>query len=511
LTETDWAIARMIREWVVRKPDDPCLICDGVARTWRDVADRTARLAQGLIQHGLEPQDRVMYLGRNSAEFFEILAGSSMAGVVTVALNWRLAPREMVQILNHSGARILFIQTEFLARIEQVRSELGSIELIIEIGTTAHNDGYESWLSANVAEDPLVCVRPDDTAFQMYTSGTTGVPKGVLFNNAAVRSTVDFADLIQVDERAVVLIAMPVFHAVGSSFGIQALSVGGTLVIARDFDAESLLSLIETYRITSAPLVPAALKMLLESPSIDTRDLSSLSMISYSGSPITQELLAAMITRFRCSFIQIYGLTETSLATLLATEDHLDPDHPERRLSAGRAVRGASVRIVDASGQDVADGEFGEVWVRCSTQMAGYWDAPAETAAAITADGYIRTGDGGYLLDGYLYLKDRIKDMIVSGGENVYPIEVENVLISHPSVRDVAVIGVPSEKWGETVKALVVRDLTGPVVEATQLIAYTKQHLAGYKCPTSIDFVPELPRNPSGKVLKRQLRLTYGG
>jgi long-chain acyl-CoA synthetase len=259
------------------------------------------------------------------------------------------------------------------------------------------------------------------------------------------------------------------------------------------------------------PLVPAALKMLLESSSIDTRDLSSLSLVSYSGSPITQELLAAMITRFRCSVIQVYGSTETSLTTLLATEDHLDPDHPERRLSAGRAVRGASVRIVDASGRDVADGEFGEVWVRCSTQMAGYWDAPAETAAAITADGYIRTGDGGYLLDGYLYLKDRIKDMIVSGGENVYPIEVENVLISHPSVRDVAVIGVPSEKWGETVKALVVRDLTGPVVEATQLIAYTKQHLAGYKCPTSIDFVPELPRNPSGKVLKRQLRLTYGG
>jgi long-chain acyl-CoA synthetase len=315
---------------------------------------------------------------------------------------------------------------------------------------------------------------------------------------------------MRIDQDAVVLVAMPVFHAVGSAFGIQALSVGATCVIGRDFVPETLLSLIESERITVAPLVPAALKMLIESPSASSRDLSSLRSISYSASPITPVLLQAIVDRFNCDVVQLYGLTETLLATLLGTEDHTDPVHPERRLSAGRPVARSSVRIADpVTGQDVSPGEFGEVWVRCTTQMSGYWRDPAMTAAAITPDGYIRTGDGGYLRDGYLYLRDRIKDMIVSGGENVYPIEVENVLITHPGVTDVAVIGVPSEKWGETVKAVVVRSRSAPDLGAAELIRFAKQNLAGYKCPTSVEFLPELPRNAAGKMLKRELRAAF--
>jgi long-chain acyl-CoA synthetase len=513
MTETvghpDWAIAAMVREWVIRKPDQPCLICAGTTRTWREVFDRTSRLAQGLVQADVEPHDRVMYLGKNRSEFFEILIGASMAGVVTAALNWRLAPREMRQILNHSRAKVLFVEAEFLGHIEQIRSQLTFLEDVIVIGEDAVN-GYEAWLENNLAKDPEVGVAETDAAFQMYTSGTTGMPKGAIFSNAAVRASVAHADLMEVDEDAVVLVAMPVFHAVGSAFGTQALSVGGTCVIARDFVPETLLSLIEEHRITSAPLVPSALKMLLESATIESRDLSSLRSVCYSASPISPELLAAVVDRFDCSVVQLYGLTETSLATLLLTEDHLDPLHPERRLSCGRAVRGSTVRVIDlATGIDAAEGEFGEVWVKCSTQMSGYWDAPEETAATITPDGYIRTGDGGYLQDGYLYLKDRIKDMIVSGGENVYPVEVENVLMAHPGVNDVAVIGVPSEKWGETVKALVVRESSAPDLDATEIIAFAKQNLAGYKCPTSVEFLAQVPRNPSGKVLKRVLRERY--
>jgi long-chain acyl-CoA synthetase len=507
---TDWAIARMVREWAVRTPEKPCLVSGETTRTWREVYDRTSRLAHALLQAGLSPQDRAIYLGKNGPEFFEILIGASMAGVVTAAVNWRLAPREMLQIISHSTARVLFVESEFLGHIEQIRSELTVLETVIIIGPGAGDSEYETWLDASLAKDPHVELLAADIAFQMYTSGTTGLPKGVMFSNQAVRATIASAPLMRIDQDAVVLVAMPVFHAVGSAFGIQALSVGATCVIARDFVPETLLSLIESERITVAPLVPAALKMLIESPSASSRDLSSLRSISYSASPITPVLLQAIVDRFNCDVVQLYGLTETLLATLLGTEDHTDPVHPERRLSAGRPVAGSSVRIADpVTGQDVPPGEFGEVWVRCTTQMSGYWRDPAMTAAAITPDGYIRTGDGGYLRDGYLYLRDRIKDMIVSGGENVYPIEVENVLITHPGVTDVAVIGVPSEKWGETVKAVVVRSRSAPDLGAAELIRFAKQNLAGYKCPTSVEFLPGLPRNAAGKMLKRELRAAF--
>jgi long-chain acyl-CoA synthetase len=258
-------------------------------------------------------------------------------------------------------------------------------------------------------------------------------------------------------------------------------------------------------------LVPAVLKMMVESPAIEHPDVSSLDIVAYAGSPITAELLRAVLGRFTCGFAQIYGMTETSGVTALLPEDHLDPDHPERLLSAGAALPGVSLRVVDpATGTDVEDGAYGEVWIKASTNMLGYWDLPAETEAALTPDGYVRSGDGGYLLDGYLYLKDRIKDMIVSGGENVYPIEVENVLIAHPGINDVSVIGVPSSRWGETVKAIVVREPSAEPVTATEVIACAKANLAGYKCPTSVEFVDELPRNATGKVLKRILRRQFG-
>jgi long-chain acyl-CoA synthetase len=510
MERVDWALASTVREWVGRKADNACLTFEDRTYTWCEVYERASRLGQGLLGAGLQPQDRVIYLGKNRPEFFEILVGASMAGVVTAALNWRLAPPEMLFILNHSEAKVLFVEAEFLEPIEQIRPQLTSVEKFVVIGDIGDADRYEEWLGRHPSEDPAVKVAETDTAFQMYTAGTTGVPKGAMFSNAAVRAVVGFADLMSVDQDAVVLIAMPVFHAVGSLAGAQALGAGATLVIARDFMPDSLLALIEKRRITSASLVPAALKMLMEDPHIHSWDLTSLQAVSYSSSPITTELLDAVVGRFDCSVMQIYGLTETGLATILATEDHKDPLHPERRLSCGQAVSGVSLRIVDPmTGVDVGEGEQGEVWVRCATQMSGYWNAPAETAATITADGHIRTGDGGYLQDGYLYLQDRIKDMVVSGGENVYPIEVENVLIRHPGINDVAAIGVPSSRWGETVKALVVRQPWAAELTADEIIDFARQYLARYKCPTSIEFLSELPRSGAGKVLKRALRESY--
>lgn len=502
----DWTIAGSVRYWVTRKENEPCLISNGATYTWSDVFDRSCRIGQGLIQADLQPQDRVIYLGKNNAEFFEILVGASMAGAVTAAVNWRLVPRELLYIINHSRARVLFVETHFLPQLEQIRSQFAHVEQVIVIGGTGP-DAFDRWLLRQIPKDPEVPMRATDTAFQMYTSGTTGHPKGAMFSNAAVRATSPMAEMIGAGEDSVILVAMPVFHASGSSLGVLALTVGATSVIAREAAPDHLLQLIERHRVTMSTFVPVVLKTLLECPEVRTRDLSSLDTIAYAASPISPELLRACLARFGCKFIQIYGMTETNGVTALSPEDHLNDLHPERLLSGGRALPGVSLRVVDPmTGEDVDDGVFGEVWIKSPTNMTGYWDSPEETSAGVTPDGYVRSGDGGYLQEGYLYLKDRIKDMIISGAENVYPIEVENILVSHPGIDDVAVIGVPSVKWGETVKAIVVRKSLAHDLSAADVIAYAKANLAGYKCPTSVDFVDELPRNASGKVLKRVLR-----
>jgi long-chain acyl-CoA synthetase len=514
MSTVDWAIAATVRHWVTRKPDQPCITFENTTLTWQQVFDRACRVGQGLLSVDLQPQDRVVYLGKNCPEFFEILIGVSMAGGVTGAVNWRLAPREMLFIINHCRAEVLFVEPAFLGHIAQIRDQLTSVRTVVVIGDdSAHTPDaldYETWLDQQLAKDPEVATSADDIALQMYTSGTTGLPKGAMFSNRAMQANRPMAELTRVDDSSAVLVAMPVFHASGSTLGILALTVGARMVIAREVVAGQLLALISKHKITMTTVVPAVLKMMLESPAMTDSDLSSLDTIAYAASPISPELLRAGLAAFNCRFLQIYGLTETNGATALLPEDHLDPEHPERMLSGGRAIAGVTVRIVDpATGADVDDGEFGEVWIKGPTSMQGYFEAETETEAAISPDGFVRTGDGGVIVDGYLYLKDRIKDMIVTGGENVYSVEVENVLIEDPRINDVAVIGVPSDKWGESVKAIVVRQPGDASLAANEVIAYAKANLAGYKCPTAVEFVDELPRNPSGKLLKRVLRQQF--
>jgi hypothetical protein len=258
-------------------------------------------------------------------------------------------------------------------------------------------------------------------------------------------------------------------------------------------------------------LVPAVLQMILESPEIDAYDVSTLDTIACAASPISPELLRRCLAVFEARFLQIYGLTETQGATNLLPEDHLDPDHPERLLSVGRAMPGVTLRVVDAiTGEDLPDDVVGEVWIKAPTNMHGYWANAEASREVLTQDGFVRTGDGASLRDGYVYLRDRLKDMIVSGAENIYPIEIENVLIEHPDISDVAVIGVPSERWGETVKAMVVLR-KGARLSESEVIGFARSSLAAYKCPTSVEFIGELPRNRSGKILKRVLRPLLGG
>jgi long-chain acyl-CoA synthetase len=314
------------------------------------------------------------------------------------------------------------------------------------------------------------------------------------------------------------LVAMPLFHIGGTGWALCGMSRGGHSVIIRDLDPVAVLGLIGAHGVTETFVVPAVLMFLLATPELATTDLSSLRTVFYGASPITEDVLVRSMAALQCDFAQVYGLTETTGAiTSLMPADH-DPDGPRASLlrSAGRPFDHVELRIVDTdSGVDLPSGEVGEVWTRSAQNMAGYWNNPDETAAVLTTDGWFHTGDAGWIDDeGYLFLHDRIKDMIVSGGENVYPAEVENALLAHPAIADAAVIGVPDDRWGETVKGIVVRSPTASPDDdalASDIIAATRERVAHYKCPTSIDFVDLLPRNPSGKVLKRELRLPYWG
>jgi long-chain acyl-CoA synthetase len=319
-------------------------------------------------------------------------------------------------------------------------------------------------------------------------------------------------DAFEITAETVSLVAMPLFHIGGSGWALSGMSRGGTSVILRDMDPVELLRLVGTERITHAFLVPAVLMALLATPAIADRDLSSLDTIYYGASPIAEDVLVRCLTVFGCRFAQVYGMTETTGAIVrLAHEDH-DPQGPRQHLlrAAGKPLPGVELRIVDPdTGAEVPTDTVGEVRTRSGFNMLGYWGNPDDTARTIVDHGWLRTGDAGYLdADGYLFLHDRIKDMVVSGGENIYPAEVENVLLGISEVTDAAVIGVPDERWGETVKAVVVCAPDAALDEAA-IIASCRERLAHYKCPTSVDFVATLPRNPSGKVLKRELREPY--
>ena len=314
------------------------------------------------------------------------------------------------------------------------------------------------------------------------------------------------------DASSVNIVCMPLFHIGGSGWALCGMWHGGHSILVRDFVPADVLAALERHRVTNALFVPAMLQFMAAVPGAAERDYGALRAIVYGASPITTDVLVRAMKVFRCDFIQVYGLTEsTGAITELPAKDH-DPEGPRAGLlrSAGKPYPWVEVRIVDPdTGRDRPRGEVGELWTRSVQNMKGYWGKPEESAAALTADGWLRTGDAGFMdAEGYLFLTDRVKDMIVSGGENVYPAEVENALMSHPAVADAAVIGVPSERWGETVKAVVV---LAPGAEAgdEELLAHCRERLARYKCPTSIDRAAALPRNPSGKILKKDLREPY--
>lgn len=506
----DWTIADLVRCGPGEDRARSAISFEGHAWSYGELDDNSSRVAAGLTLHGVAPGDRVALLARNCPEQFEIIAGASKIGAVIVPINWRLSPAEVAYILNNCQARILFVGPEFETLVTEIRGELEHLASYFVIGADNGTNSYAGWRDGHDARDPRCPIQPDDLALLLYTSGTTGRPKGVMLTTRNLFTLLnEVGPMWGLDESRRSVACMPLFHIGGVAWALAALRFRGLVVLVRTFDAEQLLAVISRERATHVNLVPAMIGALVASPAVRIHDHSSLKMILYGTAPIGKQLLADALRSFGCAFVQVYGLTETTSAiTQLDASDHRSPVDGLLN-SAGRPYPWVEAKIINpATLMPCKVNETGELWVRSAQNMLGYWRDP-DASASVMIDGWLRTGDAGHFdWAGYLYLTDRLKDLIVSGGENIYPAESEKILLEHAAVSDVAVIGVPDAKWGEAVKAIVVAK-PGLGASEQDLIQYVRQRLAHFKCPSSIEFVESLPRNAAGKVMKRQLREVY--
>lgn len=503
-------IADICRTHAAGRPDAEALWFNGRSTTYAALHRLSNQAGQALIAEGLRPESRLAILDKNTDQFFEILFGAAKANMVAVPVNWRLAPPEIEYVINDARAEIVFAGPEFFPVIEKIRAGLGTVRKVVALGA-AHPEweSYESWRDRHPATDPSASIGPNDVFIQLYTSGTTGHPKGAQLTNFNFLSVFGSASAEwgNWSARDVSLVAMPLFHIGGTGWATMGFFHGAKNVVLRDVVPADILALTASQRITRMFVVPAVILFLLQNPAIKETDLSSLELICYGAAPIPVDLLREALAAIPCGFAQVYGLTETTGAfTYLPPEDH-HADNPRLR-SCGKVMGDAIVKVVDADGKELPPFEVGEIVIKSTGVMKGYWNLPAETAKAVRGE-WFHTGDAGYFdSDGYLFIHDRVKDMIISGGENIYPAEVESALFGHPAIADVAVIGVPDPKWGEAVKAVVVLK-AGVSVTAEEIVAFARERIAHYKAPKSVDFAEALPRNPSGKLLKREIRKPY--
>ncbi len=488
------ALARHAAE----RPDQVALRFEDRVTDYATFDRHATQIANGLLAMGLNKGDRVAYVGKNSDWAVELALGTARAGMVLVPVIWRLAPAEVDGILADSGAGVLFVEPAFTR-------DFAVSEVVVM------DDSFARWRDAQSDAPPPVTVSEDDVVLQLYTSGTTGAPKGVMLSHAngiqqrqkQIEAQVAW---LLADPGDTTIIAMPYGHIGGVGVALGAVNSGQELIIHAEYDAGDVMDAIARHRVRRLFLVPAAIGLMLQHPKAATADFSSIETLSYGASPIPLPLLQQAVDRMGCGFVQVYGMTETwGSIVALPPEDHL-PGREHKMTAAGKALPGVELKILDDDGNELPPGEIGEVAIRSPNNTRGYWNKPEESAKALIGDGWLRTGDAGILdEEGYLFIQDRIKDMIITGAENVYPAEVESAIYGHPAVADVAVIGVPDPKWGEAVKAMVVLK-PGHDADAAAIITHARERIAGFKCPKSVDFISALPRNPSGKILRRSLR-----
>jgi len=494
-----------IRYWAKDRPDRTALEGDDLRFSYAELEQATACAASAMLALGLNKGDRIAWFGKNSVTYFTLFFGAARAGIVMVPVGWRLAEPEAAFIIDNAEARLLFLGDGFEACAATLGQRPGLLRCF-----TAEQARREVLAAPRMDFTPSGA---DDAVLQLYTSGTTGHPKGAVLSNRNLfglrKANLDNPPEHTLwEEDEAVLVAMPCAHIGGTGLGVMALAAGLPGVVLSEFDPPRVFDAVENRGVTRFFIVPAALALLLNHPDCAKTDFSRIKYILYGASPIPLELLRQCIAMFGAQFVQNYGMTETTgTICVLPPEDHSAEGNPRMR-SAGKPLPGVEMEIRAPDGRVLPVGEIGEIVTRSSSNMLGYWKLPEATASTMQ-DGWVATGDVGYMdADGYVYMYDRAKDMIITGGENVYPAEVESGIYGHPDVLEVAVIGVPDEKWGEAVKAVCV-PRPGHTIDPASVIAWARERLAGFKVPKSIDTIAALPRNPSGKILRRELRAPY--
>ena len=482
-------------------PQRVATLYEGRVRTWIEVGDRVSRLACALKRSGLGQGERVAARMLNSDRYLELYLGMLWAGAVIVPLNTRWSVLENADALRDCGASVLVVDETFARVARTLPGATGSNLKLVYADDGEPPEGMESYEALIKSGDAEPDVMRDEghLAGIFYTGGTTGRSKGVMlsYRNLMANARNMLAEGFGQDDR-IFMHAAPMFHIANAGAMFSLLLGGGANVVVKRFNPDAVFDAIERYRVTNTVLVPTMIQLLVDNPSIGSRDLASLKRIGYGASPISEALLDRAMTKLpNVEFVQAYGMTELSpVATVLHFKHHLGEGRASgRHRSAGRATFGVHVEIVDVEGRVVPCGTIGEIVVRGDTVMMGYWNRPEETARTLV-DGWMHTGDAGYMDEhGFVYVVDRIKDMIISGGENVYSAEVENVIAHHPAVAQCAVIGIPNKLWGEQVHAIVVTK-TGMNLTPEELIGFCSDRIAGYKCPRSVDFRAEPLRCP---------------
>lgn len=499
-------IGDLIRDQAKAAPKKTGLIFEGREYSYGEMNERANKAAAALQALGVRRGDRVAWLARNLAIFWDTLFGAAKIGGVLTPINWRLAPAEIAQILEDSKANIFIGEKDFIEPVKTAGADMPETTLLLETG----DGSFDALVDKQAATEPTNEMSLDDAFVQLYTSGTTGLPKGVILSNRAYKINGELGAEQRIiapkSDDEIALHALPHFHVAGVNFGLMAVARSMPILQFRQFDPVGIVDAAKGDAPLNSFLVPAMIMMILEAAKQMQAPLGKFANISYGAAPMPEPLLdAAMAAMPEATFTQFYGATENCGAvTFLAHEDHAKGR--KQRVAAGRPWPGTDVKVCNPETGDVIDtGATGEIWMRSGAVMDGYWGREDATAEALV-EGWYRTGDAGYFDEnGFLYVCDRVKDMIISGGENIYPAEIENALAKHPAVLEAAIIGVPDEKWGEIVKVFIVKR-AGSELTPDDVTAHLSDRIAKFKLPREVVFVGALPRNPSGKILKTELR-----